>query len=141
MTENIEMDVASETVRRYMTEAGIHKPSSYNTTDETDGDDEEATDVASTDSHDGSDKTDARTVAEDVNDDDGTAGGSTAQEAPDVEPEDPIKSVSNKPLVADGIGLPDDIEIEELVDAMESSMTLHQMQRQLGLSREWTRKY
>ncbi|UPM44907.1 hypothetical protein [Halocatena salina] len=138
MTENIEMDVASETVRRYMTEAGVHKPSSYNIIDETDEDDEEATNVASTDSHGGSDKTDAQTAAKGVNDDNGTAGESTAGEESDVEPEDPIESVFNKPLVADGIGLPDDIEIEELVDAIESSMTVHQMQRQLGLSRERT---
>lgn len=140
MAENIEMDVASETVRRYMTEAGIHEPTSYNTADETDGDDEEAADVASMDSHGRSDEIDAPTGTDDVTDVDGKAGESTAEEELTVEPEDPIENVSDKPLVADGIGLPVDVEIEELADALESSMTVHQVQRQLGLSREQTRE-
>jgi len=108
MAEHIEMDVASETVRRYMTESGVHEPSTYNTT-ETDGDDA---------------ATDDAPAAEDLDD----------------EPVDPIERVSDKPLVADGSGLPDDVDVEELADALESCMTLHQIQRQLELSRERTRE-
>jgi hypothetical protein len=126
MAEEIEMDVASETVRRYMTEAGVHEPSSYNTADEAD--------------ENGEDVDDSQAVAEDASDDESVAEDLSTEQESDVEPEDPIESVSNKPLVADGIGLPGDLDIEELADALETSMTLHGVQRELGLSRERTRE-
>jgi len=45
MSEAIEMDVSSETVRRYMIEAGVHDPSSYDIVD--DGDEEDGSGVDS----------------------------------------------------------------------------------------------
>lgn len=95
MAEALEMDVASETVRRYMIDAGIHEPTSYET---------------------------------DVPDED------------DATTDDPPASVPEKRLIADGIGLPDDVEIDELMDAIESSMTLHDVSRTLGLERGRTRE-
>lgn len=147
MAEHIEMDVASETVRRYMTESGVHEPSTYDTTD-TEGDTEAAPDDASAENRDTSDGVGDEAVSEDENSSGavareetaaGAAEGSTEAADLDDEPVDPIESVSDKPLVADGSGLPDDVDIEELADALESCMTLHQVQRQLDLSRKRTR--
>ncbi len=124
MGEELKMDVASETVRRYMIDAGVHEPSTYNT--ETDVEDQSA-DEEETNS-DGSSGADFDPTDDDT-ESDSTRDGT-------VEAEDPIDTVSNKQIVADGIGLPDDLTIEELADAIQSSMTLYDVQRQLDLSRD-----
>ncbi|MFB6234454.1 MAG: hypothetical protein ABEH81_03690 [Halopenitus sp.] len=148
MAEHIEMDVASETVRRYMTESGVHQPSTYDTTD-TDDDAETTPDDASPEPSETADGAVDDAVADDETPDAAVAGDGSATETPaestaadgvDDEPTDPIEQVSDKPLVADGSGLPDDVDIEELADALESCMTLHQIQRRLGLTRERTRE-
>ncbi|WP_076610208.1 hypothetical protein [Natronorubrum thiooxidans] len=90
MADILEMDVASETVRRYMIDAGVHEPASYDT----------------------------NTVVEDGADE---------------------SAVENQ-LVADGIGLPEDIAIDELIDAIESSMTLYDVHRELDLERKQARE-
>ncbi|SFS98579.1 hypothetical protein [Halostagnicola kamekurae] len=127
MAEVLEMDVASETVRRYMIDAGIHEPTSY----ETNASDE---DDATTD---GSETTT------------GQQNGTAAEDrkpATDGEPDRPATaddsaaSVPEKQLLADGIGLPEDVEINELMDALESSMTLHDVTRNLSLERGRTRE-
>lgn len=132
MAEHIEMDVASETVRRYMTEAGVHEPSSYDTTDTEAG--ESTTDAGTTENRDT-----AAEAAGAVAESDSTEASTAAPDLED-EPVDPIENVSDKPLVADGSGLPDDVDVEELADALESCMTLHQIQRRLELSRDRTRE-
>lgn len=129
MAEHIEMDVSSETVRRYMTEAGIHQPTSYETADEAEADD-------CTDDNGGATESDSDAV-------DGPDEKESEPErdpAAEEEDDDPIESVSNTQLAADGIGLPDGLTIEELADAIESSMTLYDVQRQLDLGRERTQE-
>lgn len=128
MADVLEMDVAAETVRRYMIDAGVHDPVSYDVAD--------------------AEKTAER--AESVVDSSGqpSANGSEspADDADaDSEPArtdgtaDPVDAIPEKRLVADGIGLPDGIEVEGLIDAIESSMTLYDVSRALELERDRTR--
>ncbi|NUB93472.1 hypothetical protein HT576_20970 [Haloterrigena sp. SYSU A121-1] len=127
MAEVLEMDVASETVRRYMIDAGIHEPTSYETTA---SDEDDATADGSemtTDQRDRSAAEDREPMTDGELDRSATA-------------DDSVASVPEKQLVADGIGLPEDIEINELMDAIESSMTLHDVTRELGLERSRTRE-
>ncbi len=137
MAQSTEISVSSETVRRYMIEAGIHEPSTYETADETTAADESSTTEAVSDADDAADEQ--------------TAGGGQpegAQPSPGTEPVregrvdegDPGESLSDIQLVADGIGLPDGLTIEELTDAIESSMTVFDVQRKLDLGQERTEK-
>ncbi|ELY62906.1 prolipoprotein diacylglyceryl transferase [Natrinema versiforme] len=147
MAEHIEMDVASETVRRYMTEAGIHQPMSYATADETEAADETGTDdctadgsVAAADSDDTVDETDESAAETECPEDSQSTSESTAEQDLAPDEDDPIENVSNTQLAADGLGLPDGLTIEEVVSAIESSMTLYDVQRQLDLNRDRTQK-
>lgn len=88
MSRRIEMDVAAETVRRYMIEAGVHDPASYDTAASTDPDSADATEQ----------------------------------------------------LVADGLGLPDGLDVEDVVDAVVDATTLFEVQRRLDLDRRPTQE-
>lgn len=112
MTEAIGMDVTAETVRRYMIDAGIHEPASY--------------DTGSTDDADrGADEDDPDGPAAG---EDGPAGGDDASvDAPADPPEEAI--------YADGIGLPDGVTVEGLIDAITISNTLYEVSHALGLER------
>ncbi|WP_323173488.1 hypothetical protein [Natrialba sp. PRR66] len=127
MAEVLEMDVASETVRRYMIDAGIHEPTSYETT-ATDEDD------ATTD---GSETTTGQQDCSAAEDREPTTDSELDRSAA---ADDSAASIPEKELVADGIGLPEDVEINELMDAIESSMTLYDVTRKLGLKRGRTRE-
>ncbi|MFD1562570.1 hypothetical protein ACFR99_03220 [Haloarchaeobius amylolyticus] len=141
MAEHIEMDVASETVRRYMTEADIHQPMSYETADEAEADDCTAdSNVAAADAGDTVDETDEQTAAKECSEDAQSSSESESEQDLAAEENDPIESVSNTQLAADGLGLPDGLTIEELADAIETSMTLYDVQRQLDLDRERTQE-
>ncbi|ELY54541.1 hypothetical protein C491_18104 [Natronococcus amylolyticus DSM 10524] len=127
MADVLEMDVAAETVRRYMIDAGVHDPVSYDVAD--------------------AEETEERTEPVDEPDDQSAAEGSDAT-ASDAEPAparpdgtaDPVEDIPERPLVADGIGLPDDVEVEGLIDAVESAMTLYDVSRALDLERDRTRE-
>ncbi|WP_222914333.1 hypothetical protein [Natrinema sp. SYSU A 869] len=141
MTEYIEMDVASETVRRYMTEAGIHQPTSYDTADEADADDCTADgSTAAVDAGDTVDETDGRVAAKEYAEDAQSSPESESEQDSAAGRDDPIEDVSNTQLAADGLGLPDGLTIEKVADAIESSMTLYDVQRQLDLGRERTQE-
>ena len=140
MAEYIEMDVSSETVRRYMTEAGIHQPTSYETADEAEADDCMADGNVAADASDTVDETDERTAAKERSEDAQSSLGSESEQESAAEKDDPIESVSDTQLAADGLGLPDGLTIEALADAIESSMTLYDVQRQLDLDRDRTRE-
>ncbi|ELY63290.1 prolipoprotein diacylglyceryl transferase [Natrinema versiforme] len=134
MADALEMDIASETVRRYMIDAGVHEPASYETTA---GSEEGQQALA-----------DESEAADSAADSDETADQppNPSSSAPDastdrsVESDAPVDSESDKPLVTDGIGLPDTVTGTELIDAVESSMTLYDVHRQLGLDRRRTRE-
>ncbi|MDJ1433769.1 hypothetical protein [Halostagnicola sp. A-GB9-2] len=141
MAEHIEMDVTSETVRRYMTEAGIHQPVSYETADEDETNDSTAnSSIAATDADNTVDKPDEQTAAKECSGDAQSSSGSTSEQDLAAKEDDPIESVSNTQLAADGLGLPDGLTIEKVVSAIESSMTLYDIQRQLDLDRERTKE-
>lgn len=127
MAEVLEMDVASETVRRYMIDTGIHEPTSYETT--TPNEDDATAD--------GSETTTGQQDCSAAEDRESTTDGDLDRSAT---ADDSAASVPEKQLVADGIGLPEDIEINELMDAIESSMTLHDVTRKLSLERSRTRE-
>ena len=110
MRDEISMDVSAETVRRYMIDADVHDPTAY----ETVGGEEHETETA----------TDA-------------GGQDAAAEAP--ENDDPLDRIPDEQLVADGLGLPDDVEIPDLVDAVVESTTVRGVERRLGLEQERVR--
>jgi hypothetical protein len=112
MTDAIGMDVTAETVRRYMIDYGIHQPNTYDTGDPEE-DEEEAADET--------DETDADT---------GTETG-------DEETPGPAVDEDGSPVVlADGIGLPDDVTVETLIETVRSSRTLYEVERDIGVDRE-----
>ncbi|AGB39045.1 hypothetical protein [Natronococcus occultus] len=108
MADVLEMDVAAETVRRYMIDAGVHDPVSYD-------------------------------VDEDVEPDGQASASEPEPDSPD-EVADPIERLPTERLAADGLGLPEGVDLEELIDAVESSMTLREVCRRLELERERARE-
>ena len=111
MSDRIEMDVAAETVRRYMIEADIHDPNSYDTA-----------------AHDAAYDSDDEPV-DPVTDESETAIDSVASELPPSATDD----IPEEQFVTDGIGLPDGVTLEDIVDAVASSPTVYSVQRSLGL--------
>ncbi|MFC4440108.1 MULTISPECIES: hypothetical protein [Natrialbaceae] len=130
MADVLEMDVASETVRRYMIDAGIHDPASYDTTSEEDAQPAMVEAEGSAAEADGQQSDADPTTAADESD----------SESAQPEEIHPAEHVPEKPLLADGAGLPDDVDVDELMDAIESSMTLYDVHRQLDLDRSQTRE-
>ncbi|NKE34945.1 hypothetical protein GWG54_03760 [Natronococcus sp. JC468] len=118
MAAVLEMDVAVETVRRYMIDAGVHDPVSYDV-----------------------DAADERTDPTETDRPSASAGDpeSDPSREPD-EPADPIERLSTERLVADGLGLPEGVDLEELIEAVESAMTLRDVCRRLELEREPARE-
>ena len=110
MTDAIGMDVTAETVRRYMIDYGIHQPNTY----DTGGDDgANAGAGAPTRDPDGPDGSEV------------DAGGHAAG----TDEEGPV-------VLADGIGLPEDVTVETLIETVETSNTLYEVERDVGVDRE-----
>lgn len=113
MRETIEMDVSTETVRRYMIDAGIHDPTSYET----------AAEAAA-----------------------GSLPGRDAGDGDAVEPSSngernaPAGSIRDEQLVTDGIGLPEDLSLEDVLDAVVESSTVYEVTRTLQLDQRRTRE-
>lgn len=109
MSREIPMDVSAETVRRYMIEAGIHEPTTYDT---------------------------AASSA-----DDGPATGGETADGPDAAPSaaDPMADVSDEPLITDGLGLPGDLDLKDVADAVVDSRTTYEVHRHLGIDQARTR--
>jgi len=112
MSRRIEMDVSGETVRRYMIEAGVHDPESYDA------------------------RTDAGPTTANPE-----AGDATATGAGQVRqgPEGTDEGGPDEQLVADGLGLPSDVELEELVDAVVDARCIYDVTRKLDLDQQRTR--
>ena len=126
MPEALGMDVTAETVRRYMIRQGIHEPTSYDTstdeeTSENDADEKETAPDAGAERH---DVDDAGRGAGDRNhrDEEGPAQSSEELESPAV--------------LADGIGLPDDVTIDTIVEAVQTSNTIYEVKQGIGIERE-----
>ena len=132
MTDALGMDVTSETVRRYMIEHGIHEPTPYrrreteaqsaDTTAE-DGDDADETEPAST-----------AEAAEPVGADTTTAGDAT--DTPENEASvTEIADVEDPVVLADGIGLSEEIDVDTLIDAVRRSRTIYELKQEIGVDR------
>jgi len=116
MSREIPMDVSSETVRRYMIEAGVHDPDSYDGDSGADSADED------------------RTTGTDESDSD-TAVANAAEDATD-----PIDGIPDEQLIADGIGLPANLTIEDVADAVVGSSTMYSVHRRLGIEQDRARE-
>ena len=124
MPEALGMDVTAETVRRYMIRQGIHEPTSYNTGSD---DDEER----ETDAGDGAE--------DDAERHDGDDAGSDADEGDqrdDERPARPSEELESPAVLADGIGLPDDVTIDMIVEAVQTSNTIYEVKQGIGIERE-----
>ncbi|WP_424000334.1 hypothetical protein ACOZ4I_13375 [Haloarcula salina] len=141
IAEQIQMDVSSETVRRYMIEADIHVPNTYNTSGE-DGDSateaDEPADSASQSAAD--DEAEQASVA---------AADDEAERASVTEPvaaesaglgDEPAGDLPDEQLVTDGLGLPADVQLRDVADAVVDSETVYEVQRRLRLDRPQTRE-
>ncbi|AEM59332.1 hypothetical protein HISP_19170 (plasmid) [Haloarcula hispanica N601] len=127
IAEQIQMDVSSETVRRYMIEADIHVPNTYNTSSD---EEEEAAESGQSDNGASQGEVDAGggqvSVAEPVS-------------AESVGSESSVGELPDEQLVTDGIGLPADVQLRDVADAVVDSDTVYEVQRCLSLDRGQTR--
>lgn len=115
MSDALEMDVTGETVRRYMIDAGIHEPDSYGSSRADDAE----------------------------RDEDGVDDGTTV-DAPDPR-EDPGRGAGDEDLdtpvvLTDGIGLPEGVQIETLVETVKRSNTLYEVKTAIGIGRDDARE-
>jgi hypothetical protein len=140
MQRHIDMDVSAETVRRYMIDAGVHEPASYATGDDGDADggavDESSPTEAETDETD-ADEDEADTTA---GDDAGDEAVEPADPASPGDADDPMRDLRHDQLVADGLGLPSHVRLEDLADAVAESVTVYQVQKRLDLDRAQTQR-
>jgi len=132
MSRRIEMDVSSETVRRYMIEAGVHTPTSY-ATDSPDSDG--AGSSAESASVNGSGGSEAAKGS----------GQSLTATTDDSAADAPQQEVSSDPLpdeqlVTDGIGFPDRLTLQDVVDAVLGARTVHEVSREFGVPTDRTRE-
>ena len=149
MSDRIEMDVSAETVRRYMTDAGIHTPTSYETTGRTsESSGGTASDAASDAAPDAPAAPERETdtesaTAPEPTTDTGPAGESAASTSrgslADGDRESP-SSLPDEQLVSDGIGLPEALTLHDVVDAVVDARTVHEVQREVGLGYDRTRQ-
>ncbi|WP_101296843.1 hypothetical protein [Halegenticoccus soli] len=140
MADALEMDVTSETVRRYMIDAGVHEPASYNTTAGGETEDAVDDDPAAIEATDAPGEVEEETLSPDPPTDPTERTAPALDRASAGEANGPSEHVSRKQLVTDGIGLPDGVELEELIDAIASSLTLYDVHQQLDLDRGRTRE-
>jgi len=101
----IDMDVSTETVRRYMIDVGVHDPNSYET------------------SGDGSDD-----------------GGRQAVASSEESPGGGADVIPDEQLVTDGVGLPDGLALEDLLEAVVHSSTVYEVTRRLDVDQRRTRE-
>jgi hypothetical protein len=167
MREALDVEVTAETVRRYMIDAGVHQPASYDTDagdDDVEGDGDatgdvdgdgggaEATgDTAAGGTRAGDADGDGDADPDGDADADGPGGRARASAVGDgVGSGDDEGGTSrdgrgrtadagDPPVVlADGVGLPDGVTPDALVDAVADATTTYEVERRLGLDRAET---
>jgi len=135
MADRLEMDVTAETVRRYMIDYDIHQPDSYDTSgDGADregdrgGESGESSNVdgggIGSGSVDGTASTDSRGV-------DGTA----ATDSRGVDGTAATDSDGSPVVLSDGIGLPDDVTVDTLIDSVKRSNTIYEVTQDVDMDR------
>lgn len=130
MSQKIEMDVTAETVRRYMIETSIHDPTTYNTATVEEQADEHLSATA---------EGAARETETDTADSETETTKPTPTQSP-AAADNPGEATPSEQLVTDGIGLPEGLQIEDIMDAVVDSVTVHEVQQDLGLERQHTRE-
>jgi hypothetical protein len=147
MTRLIEMDVTSETVRRYMIEADIHSPTTYDTIPRTEESESGASQLRESDTGepDGpKPEADLSTAHSTVTDSPGTDSDeeweSEEDSSSETTPEPFPDAVGAEKLVTDGIGLPNSVQIPDVVEAVTVSVTLYGFARRLDLEQEDARE-
>ncbi|KAA9395905.1 hypothetical protein Har1130_15425 [Haloarcula sp. CBA1130] len=129
IAEQIQMDVSSETVRRYMIEADIHVPNTYDTA----SDDEEEPSTKSEPSDEGASQSGAM-------DEDGQFSAAEPVAAESAgSAEGSVRELPDEQLITDGIGLPADVQLHDVAVAVVDSDTVYEVQRCLRLDRGQTR--
>ena len=112
MADELEMDVTAETVRRYMIDYDIHQPNTYKTGGESD------------------ERAPVDGGAEDGEPDAGH-GGTVEKGAAHAtaQTEEPV-------VISDGIGLPDDVTVDTLIETVKRSNTIREVKQDIGLGRQ-----
>ena len=141
MTEALGMDVTSETVRRYMIEHGIHEPSPYRRRET----EERSSDATAVEDSDGSTTEDTAEAAQperaadptdleraDITNSDDGVGAETPEDEPSVAE---IADVEDPIVLADGIGLSEEIDVDTLIDAVRRSRTIYELKQEIGVDR------
>ncbi|PSQ33914.1 hypothetical protein BRD11_04675 [Halobacteriales archaeon SW_12_69_24] len=148
MREVLDMDVSTETVRRYMIDVGIHDPCSYETAGGS-GDDRatavsvgrESTSEASTaEASTAEESTAEASTAEESTAEGSTSEASTSEASTSEASTRRGRTIPDEQLVTDGIGLPEDLTIEEVLEAVVDSGTVYGATRRLDLDQRRTRE-
>lgn len=168
MSRRIEMDVSAETVRRYMTDAGVHQPESYEAGDgdpetgeasergaEPGGASERGAETGGTSDRGAEPGEGSGGVTETATVGEGESGrstggaatggtatadaGSSVTEGSETGTEGTSELPPDEHLVADGLGLPANLDIRDVVDAVVDARCLYDVTRSLDLDQERTR--
>ena len=143
MSERIEMDVSAETVRRYMIEADVHAPTSYETggaasgAGAAGGSETPTTEDGAASGAGGADGSETPTTEDGATTEAESTDGADRGGAGEYEPS---TSLPDEQLVADGIGLPESLTLHDVVDAVVDARTVHEVQRDVGLDYDRTRQ-
>ncbi len=129
MSERIAMDVSSETVRRYMIQANVHEPHTYETPPSVSDGMEDAENTRSQ-------------TQEETHPDQPQAQEETHPDQSQPQEEIDLTASHTLPvdeqLATDGIGLPNGIQITDIIDAVADSMTVYEVMNHLELNRRET---
>lgn len=147
MADELDMDVTTETVRRYMIDAGVHRPTRYNVGSreaETDSDEPDGTGGPDTStegdrSHDQAETSGAHTATATPADEDATDSPTDGAEEAGPQPDSPGDDDAGPIMIADGIGLPEDLSVDEFIEIVRSSRTVYEVKRQMHVDWEAAR--
>jgi len=143
MADALEMDVTAETVRRYMIDYDIHEPDSYDTGGESGADhDSDANETTADDASvpedptrpdertgtNGRTGTDDETAVDDATTADGAAATDGTTATDDATDDSPV-------VLSDGIGLPDDVTVDTLIESVKRSNTIYEVTRDVDMDR------
>ncbi|WP_096389814.1 hypothetical protein [Halopenitus persicus] len=144
MADALEMDVTGETVRRYMIDYDIHEPNTYRTGDAADDGDDQEDDVgSSTDPSRASDRATPETDrpapgTESADVDHPSPSADVDHPSPSADVDHSTRSVdADEPVVlSDGIGLPEDVTVDALIETVMRSNTIYEVKRDVDVDRE-----
>ncbi|SEH57095.1 hypothetical protein SAMN05192561_10837 [Halopenitus malekzadehii] len=145
MAAALEMDVTGETVRRYMIDYDIHEPNTYRTGNTTDDADDRQDDPES--SIDPSTPTDRPAAKPDgpaakpesegpASKPDRPASETESRDAGHPAPSPDGTDVDQPVVLSDGIGLPEDVTVDALIETVMQSNTIYEVKRDVDVDRE-----